>query len=108
MNKKIYADRLSDLVLRIGVNLQKGEFLNIVVSPDAYFYAQNMAIKAYEMGALASFLSGAGPTIMTLAREDDSEYVDKIKQELMEYELVPEEWGGDTIFVPISAKQKLI
>ena len=51
MNKKIYADRLSDLVLRIGVNLQKGEFLNIVVSPDAYYYAQNMAIKAYEMGA---------------------------------------------------------
>ena len=32
--------------------------------------------------------------------------VDKIKQELMKYELVPEEWGGDTIFVPISAKQK--
>lgn len=30
--------------------------------------------------------------------------VDKIKQELMEYELVPEEWGGDTIFCPISAK----
>ena len=24
---------------------------------------------------------------------------DKIKQELTEYELVPEEWGGDTIFV---------
>ena len=51
MNKKLYAYRLSDLVLTIGVNLQKGEFLNIVVSPDAYFYAQNMAIKAYEMGA---------------------------------------------------------
>ncbi len=33
--------------------------------------------------------------------------VDKIKQELMEYELVPEEWGGDTIFVPISAKKRL-
>ncbi|MFR8104289.1 MAG: translation initiation factor IF-2 [Clostridia bacterium] len=31
--------------------------------------------------------------------------VDKIKQELMKYELVPEEWGGDTIFVPISAKK---
>ena len=45
MNKKLYADRLSDLVLTIGINLQKGEFLNIVVSPDAYFYAQNMAIK---------------------------------------------------------------
>ncbi|MGP1608776.1 MAG: translation initiation factor IF-2 [Clostridium sp.] len=29
---------------------------------------------------------------------------DKIKQEMMEYELVAEEWGGETIFVPISAK----
>ncbi len=29
---------------------------------------------------------------------------EKVKQELMNYELVPEEWGGDTIFVPISAK----
>ena len=28
----------------------------------------------------------------------------KVKEGLMEYELVPEEWGGDTIFVPISAK----
>ncbi len=29
---------------------------------------------------------------------------DRIKQELTEYGLVPEEWGGDTICVPISAK----
>ena len=33
--------------------------------------------------------------------------IDKIKQDLMQYELVPEEWGGDTIFVPISAKKRL-
>ena len=33
--------------------------------------------------------------------------VEKIKQELMKYELVPEEWGGDTIFVPISAKKRM-
>lgn len=31
---------------------------------------------------------------------------DKVKQELTEYELVPEEWGGDTIFVNVSAKQR--
>ncbi|WP_321390839.1 translation initiation factor IF-2 [uncultured Desulfuromusa sp.] len=31
---------------------------------------------------------------------------DRVKQELTEYELVPEEWGGDTIFVEVSAKQK--
>ncbi|MEC0212297.1 translation initiation factor IF-2 [Paenibacillus ehimensis] len=30
---------------------------------------------------------------------------DRVKQELTEYELVPEEWGGDTIFCNISAKQ---
>ena len=33
--------------------------------------------------------------------------VDKIKQELMEHELVSEEWGGDTIFCPISAKKRI-
>ncbi|HZG57322.1 translation initiation factor IF-2, partial [Paenibacillus sp.] len=32
---------------------------------------------------------------------------DKIKQALTEFELVPEEWGGDTIFVNISAKQRM-
>jgi translation initiation factor IF-2 len=31
---------------------------------------------------------------------------DRVKQELAEYELVPEDWGGDTIFVEVSAKQK--
>ena len=30
--------------------------------------------------------------------------IEKVKEELMKYELVPEEWGGDTIYVPISAK----
>ena len=32
---------------------------------------------------------------------------EKVKQELMKYDLVPEEWGGDTIFVEISAKQHI-
>lgn len=32
---------------------------------------------------------------------------DKVKQELTEYGLVPEEWGGDTIFVNVSAKQRM-
>lgn len=31
---------------------------------------------------------------------------DRVKQELMEYGLVPEEWGGDTICVEVSAKKK--
>ena len=32
---------------------------------------------------------------------------DKVKQELAEYGLVSEEWGGDTVFVPISAKKRI-
>lgn len=29
---------------------------------------------------------------------------DRVKHELAKYQLIPEEWGGDTMFVPISAK----
>ncbi len=32
---------------------------------------------------------------------------DRIKQDLTEYGLIPEEWGGDTICVEVSAKQRL-
>lgn len=32
--------------------------------------------------------------------------VERVKQELSEYELVPEDWGGSTIFVPVSAHSK--
>ncbi len=31
---------------------------------------------------------------------------EKVEQELMKYDLVPEAWGGDTIYVPISAKKR--
>lgn len=31
---------------------------------------------------------------------------DRIKQELVEYGLVPEDWGGDTICVPVSARNE--
>lgn len=30
--------------------------------------------------------------------------VDRVKQELAEHEIIPEDWGGSTIFVPVSAK----
>ena len=29
--------------------------------------------------------------------------IERVKQELTEYELIPEDWGGSTIFVPVSA-----
>lgn len=30
--------------------------------------------------------------------------IDRVKQELTEYELIPEDWGGKTVFAPVSAK----
>jgi translation initiation factor IF-2 len=48
------------------------------------------------------------PIIVAVNKIDKPEAnVDRIKQELTEYELVAEEWGGDTIFCPISAKQRI-
>ena len=38
--------------------------------------------------------------------EKESANIDRVKQELMEYELVPEDWGGSTIFCPVSAHTK--
>lgn len=48
------------------------------------------------------------PIIVAVNKIDKPEAnIDKIKQEMTEYELVPEEWGGDTIFVEVSAKQRI-
>ncbi|MGN0404547.1 MAG: translation initiation factor IF-2 [Bariatricus sp.] len=30
--------------------------------------------------------------------------IERVKQELTEYELIPEDWGGSTVFVPVSAR----
>lgn len=44
------------------------------------------------------------PIIVAINKMDkESADPDRVKQELTEYELVPEEWGGETICVPISA-----
>ena len=50
----------------------------------------------------------AGVSIIVAINKIDKEAAnaDKVKQELTEYGLVPEEWGGDTICVPVSAKQR--
>ena len=47
----------------------------------------------------------AGVEIIVAINKIDkpSANIDKVKQELSEYELIPEDWGGSTIFVPVSA-----
>jgi translation initiation factor IF-2 len=32
---------------------------------------------------------------------------EKVKKDLSEYGLVPEQWGGNTLFIEVSAKQKI-
>ncbi|MED4831955.1 translation initiation factor IF-2, partial [Geobacillus stearothermophilus] len=47
------------------------------------------------------------PIIVAINKMDKPEAnPDRVMQELMEYNLVPEEWGGDTIFCKLSAKTK--
>lgn len=46
------------------------------------------------------------PVIVAINKIDKSEAnVENIKQELSKYDLISESWGGDTLMVPISAKQ---
>ena len=48
----------------------------------------------------------AGVEIIVAVNKIDkpSANVDRVKQELTEYELIAEDWGGSTIFVPVSSK----
>lgn len=47
----------------------------------------------------------AGVEIIVAVNKIDKEgaNIDRVKQELSEYELIPEEWGGSTVFCPVSA-----
>ncbi|MBS6999520.1 MAG: translation initiation factor IF-2 [Clostridiaceae bacterium] len=50
----------------------------------------------------------AGVEIIVAINKIDkpSANVERVKQELSEYELIPEDWGGNTVFVPVSAHTK--
>ena len=48
----------------------------------------------------------AGVEIIVAVNKIDkpSANIERVKQELTEYELIPEDWGGSTVFVPVSTK----
>ena len=50
----------------------------------------------------------AGVQIIVAVNKIDkpSANIERVKQELVEHELVAEDWGGDTVFVPVSAHTK--
>ena len=70
--------------------------------------AANDGVMPQTIEAINHAKSAGIPIIVAINKIDlPDANIDKVKQELMTYELVPEEWGGDTICVPISAKNNL-
>ena len=68
--------------------------------------AANDGVMPQTVEAINHAKSAGIPIIVAINKIDlPDANIDKVKQELMTYELVPEEWGGETIFVPISAKK---
>ncbi|MBQ0072232.1 MAG: aminopeptidase, partial [Spirochaetales bacterium] len=51
MTEQLFAERLADLVLTKGINLEEGMCLNINTCAETYFYARVMAEDAYRKGA---------------------------------------------------------
>ena len=69
--------------------------------------AANDGVKPQTVEAINHAKAAGIPIIVAVNKIDlEGANVEKVKEELTKYELVPEEWGGDTIFVPISAKKK--
>ena len=69
--------------------------------------AANDGVKPQTVEAINHAKAAGIPIIVAVNKIDlEGANVERVKEELTKYELVPEEWGGDTIFVPISAKQK--
>ncbi len=70
--------------------------------------AADDGVKPQTIEAINHIKSAKVPMIVAINKIDKPEAnVDRIKQQLVEYEVIPEEWGGDAIMVPISAKKGL-
>jgi len=67
--------------------------------------AADDGVKPQTLEALSHAKSAAVPIIVAINKTDlPKANTERVKQELAEHELVPEEWGGKTVIVPLSAK----
>jgi len=70
--------------------------------------AANDGVMPQTREAVAHAQAANVPIVVAINKIDlEDANPDRIKQQLTELELVPEEWGGHTIFVEVSAKQNL-
>ena len=61
-------------------------------------------IKPQTVEAIKFIKEAKVPMIVAVNKMDKLEFnIDRVKQQLTEYDILPEEWGGDTVVVPISA-----
>lgn len=68
--------------------------------------AANDGIMPQTIEAINHIKAAGVPMIVAINKIDVPEAnVERVKQQLAEHDVLPEEWGGDTICVPISAKQ---
>ncbi|KAB8333373.1 translation initiation factor IF-2 [Scytonema tolypothrichoides VB-61278] len=66
--------------------------------------AADDGVRPQTVEAISHAKAAEVPIIVAINKIDKPEaQPDRVKQELTEYALVPEEWGGDTIMVPVSA-----
>ena len=67
--------------------------------------AADDSIKPQTIEAINHAKAAGVPIIVAITKIDkEGADVDRVKQDLLEYDLVSEEWGGDTICVPVSSK----
>ncbi len=70
--------------------------------------AANDGVMPQTVEAINHAKSAGIPIIVAINKIDvEGANPQKVKEELMKYELVPEEWGGNTVFVEISAKKRI-
>jgi len=68
--------------------------------------AADDGVRPQTVEAISHAKAAEVPIVVAINKVDKPEaQPDRVKQELTEYGLVPEEWGGDTIMVPVSAIQ---
>jgi translation initiation factor IF-2 len=66
--------------------------------------AADDGVRPQTIEAISHAKAAEVPIVVAINKVDKEEAnPDRVKQELMEYGLVPEEWGGDAIMVPVSA-----
>ena len=70
--------------------------------------AADDGVKAQTIEALNHAKAAGVPIVVAINKIDKPEAdLDRVKRELSELGLVPEEWGGDTVMVEVSAKKRL-